>query len=117
MKLYDFTRLITKYSVPFLLRHTSKGGYVSGKWEPGEEVTEEMQGAIVPISDRKIYDSGGTYTAMDRDLYVMQELPNPLSEYEVIYKDNVYAVEGGRNFCDYADAMVYTLKYQSKKVK
>ena len=115
MKLYDFTRLISKYSVSFLLRHTSKGKYVSGKWVPGEEIIEEMQGAIVPISDRKVYDSGGTYTTMDRELYILQPLPDPLSEYYVIYKENVYAVETGRNFSDYADAMIYTLKYQSKK--
>lgn len=116
MQLYNFTRLINKYSVPFSLHRTQKGGYVSGKFEPGEETVEEMRGAIVPVSQRKIYDSGGTYTAQDRELYILKPLEAPLSEYRVVYKGNVYAVENGRNFEDYANAATYDLKWQSKKV-
>lgn len=116
MKRYNFKRLIQKYSVPFTLCRTQKGGYVSGKWEPGEETTEEMCGAIVPISERKLYDLGGTYTEQDRELYLQKPLEAPLSEFRVIYKGNTYAVESGRNYEEYADAVVYMLKFQSKKV-
>lgn len=116
MKLYNFTQLIQKYSVPFSLHHTEKGGYVSGKYQPGTETVTEMMGAIVPISQRKIYDSGGTYTEQDRELYLLKPLEGPLSEFQVVYKGNTYAVETGRNFEEYADAVIYTLKYQSKKV-
>ena len=115
MKLYNFTRLINKYSVSFCL-HRNQGSYVSGKWVQGGEVVTQMRGAIVPISDRKVYDSGGTYTAQDRELYLSKPLEAPLSDYRVVYKGNVYAVENGRNFEDYADVAVYDLKYQSKKV-
>ena len=115
MKLYNFTRLINKYSVPFCL-HRSQGSYVGGKWVQGGEVVTPMRGAIVPVSERKVYDSGGTYTTQDRELYLLKPLEAPLSQYRVVYKGNVYAVENGRNFEDYADASMYDLKWQSKKV-
>ena len=115
MKLYNFTRLIRKYSVTFCL-HRTQGGYVAGKWEEGGEAVKEMCGAIVPISDRKIYDSGGTYTTQDRELYLTKPLHGDLSEYQVIYKGNTYTVEEQRDFEDYADVAVYTLKYVSKAV-
>ena len=113
MKLYNFHRLIKKYSVTFCL-HKTQGGYVSGKWEEGGEIVKEMHGAIVPMSDRKIYGSGGAYTSQDRELYVTEPLKAPLSDVKVVYKENIYTVEEGRNFEDYADAAVYTLKWVSK---
>lgn len=115
MKLYNFKRLIKKYSVTFTLRKESEGEYVSGKWVVGEPDEKTMQGAIVPMSDRKIYGSGGTYTEQDRELYVSTPLQGDLSAFKVIYNQNIYAVEYGRNFEDYADAAVYTLKWVSKK--
>ena len=109
MKLYNFTRLIQKYSVPFCL-HRSQGAYVGGKWEPGGEIVQRLFGAIVLMKDHKIYSSGGTYTQQDRELYLTTPLKAPLSDYRVVYKGNTYAVEEGRNFEDYADVAVYVLK-------
>ena len=115
MKLYNFTRLVQKYSVPFCL-HRKQGSYVAGKWEDGGEIVRSMRGAIVPMRDSKVYSSGGTYTAQDRELYLLKPLEAPLSEYEVVYKGNAYKVEEGRNFEDYADVAVYVLKWVSKAV-
>lgn len=114
MKLYNFSRLINKYSVEFCL-HRTQGGYVAGKWEQGGEQVKRMRGAIVPLSDRKIYDSGGTYTARDRELYLTTPIKPPLSDFKVVYKGNAYSVEDARNFEDYADVAVYTLKWVSKE--
>ena len=116
MRLYNFTRLIKKYSVSFTLHKSHGGRYVGGKWEVGEDIVEKMTGAIVPISDSKIYGSGGTYTTQDRELYLSKPLKSPLSDYRVVYKGNTYAIENARNFEDYADVVVYTLKQQSKAV-
>lgn len=115
MKLYDFTRLINKYSVPFCF-HRTQGSFVGGKWEQGGESVKQMIGAIVPLSDKKIYGSGGTYTSKDRELYLSEPLKNDLAECSVVYNGNRYAVEEGRNFNDYADAAVYTLRWVSKVV-
>lgn len=109
MKLYNFANLIKKYSVTFCL-HKTQGSYVSGKWEEGGEIVKEMRGAIVPLSDTKVYQSGGTYDKNDRELYMMEPIPEPLSEWKVHYKDKVYTVESGKDFTDYADVMVYNLK-------
>lgn len=116
MKLYNFKRLILKYGVTFCL-HRTQGGYISGRWEEGGEAVTQMKGAIVPISDKKVYDSGGTYTARDRELYLSQPLRAPLDQYKVVYKGNAYKVEQGRNYEDYADAAVYMLKWISKAVE
>lgn len=109
MKLYDFSRLIRKYSVSFCL-HRTQGQYVAGKWEQGGEIVKEMRGAIVPLSDAKIYQSGGTYDKNDRELYMMEPLPEPLSEWKLHYKGKVYTIETGRDFADYADVAIYNLK-------
>lgn len=115
LKLYNFKRLINKYSVTFSL-HQTQGSYVAGKWEQSGKKVKSMRGAIVPISDKKIYGSGGTYTTQDRELYLQKPLNAPLSEFKVAYKGNVYTVEEGRNFEDFADAVVYILKWHSKVV-
>lgn len=113
MKIYSFNRLIRKYSVNFIL-HTSQGKFVSGKWEKTDDSTVEMSGAIVPMSDKKIYSSGGVYTAQDRELYLTTPLKGSLSDFKVVYKENIYTVEESRDFEDYADVAVYALKWVSK---
>ena len=109
MKLYNFANLISKYSVTFYL-HKTQGKYVSGKWEKDDDVVKEMRGAIVPLSDTKIYQSGGTYDKNDRELYMTEPIPEPLSEWRLEYKGKTYTVENGRDFSDYADVAVYNLK-------
>ena len=106
MKLYNFMRLITKYSVTFHLHKSAEGKYEAGKWVKDEPEITEMNGAIVPINERKIYDSGGTYSTQDRELYVITPLPMPLSELSVVYNGNKYSVEESKNFEDYADVAI-----------
>ena len=112
MKLYNFARLIKKYSVTFCL-HRTQGSFVGGRWLYGGEIVKEMRGAIVPLSERKVYGSGGTYTTQDRELYLSKPLSGPLSSLKVVYKGNVYTIEEGKNYEDYADVATYTLKWVS----
>ena len=114
MKLYNFTRLIQKYSLDFTVHQKKGGEYVAGKWVDGEPVVTPMRGAVVPLSEKKIYDSGGTYTTQDRELYLTRRLDGDLSALTVCFKGNTYAVEESRNFEDYADVAVYVLKWISK---
>ena len=109
MKLYNFTRLINKYSVEFCL-HKKHGEYVGGRWETSDEVVEKMHGAIVPMSDRKIYGSGGTYTQGDRELYLFKPLMGDLSDFQVVYGQTTFNVEESRDYSSYADVYVYVLK-------
>lgn len=112
MKLYNFKRLINKYSVKFCL-HRIQGGYVGGKWELGGELVKEMRGAIVPIGEKRVYSSGGTYTSQDRELYTTERLKDALCDLRVVHNGNTYTVEGVKDFGDYADVYVYTLKWVS----
>lgn len=109
-KLYDFKRLINKYSVSFDLQRMTEGKWVSGKWEDGSIETIPMRGAIVPMAETKIYHSGGTYTQDDRELYSSEALGADLTTLKVLYKGNTYAVEKSRNFEEYADVYIYDLK-------
>ena len=62
--LYNFERLIKKYSADCqLLSESSSGSYVGGEWIPDEAPPPQgITGAVIPMMDRKIYQSGGTYT-------------------------------------------------------
>lgn len=112
-KLYNFNRLIDKYSVDFTLLSTSKGGYVGGKYVSGEETATAYRGAIVPVSDSKIYQSGGTLTTKDRQLFMRTPIAQALTNAKVRFKNNEYNIEQVTDFDDYADAYIYLLKWVS----
>ena len=113
MKLYNFTRLIQKYSTRFYFLTQTKGHYESGKWVEGEPIMQEATGAIVPMSESRIRQSGGVYTSKDRQLYMLQPIPKALQGTKVCYQDCVYSVEAETDYRDYADVAVYTLKWVS----
>ena len=109
MQLYNFSRLINKYGVVAQL-HTKQGSYVAGKWVEDNESVQEIVGAIVPISDRKIYQSGGTLTQSDREWFIPEALSGSLEDFKVTYKGETYTVEECRDYNDYANVAVYVLK-------
>lgn len=113
MKLYNFDRLIGKYSVNFTLITTTEGTYVSGKYVEGKQTETACRGAIVPISDSKVYQSGGMLTAKDRRLYMKTQIDKSLTGAKVKFKGDIYKIEQETNYDDYADAYVYTLKWVS----
>lgn len=107
--MFDFTDLIEKYSVSYTLIIPQKGGYVDGYYQAGAEERKEMEGAIVPYKESRIYQSGGSLTQEDRELYSMARL-----EFEknlvVEHKGKKYKVESETDYSDYADVYVYALK-------
>ena len=113
MKLYNFARLVTKYSVRFQFLVRGQGHYESGKWVTGEPITKDGTGAIVPMSENKVRQSGGVYTAKDRQLYMLSPIPEALKGAKIRYKDDLYSVEAETSYEDYADVYVYVLKWVS----
>lgn len=109
MQLYNFKRLIDKYSVTAQV-HKKQGQYIAGKWVENDDDIREVYGAIVPMSDRKIYQSGGTLTQNDREWYLSEALTGSLSDLKVVYNGNTYTVEESRDYTDYANVAVYILK-------
>lgn len=112
-KLYDFTRLINKYSVSFTLVIPSEGSYVGGKFVEGEAERTNLKGAIIPMSESKVYQSGGTYTSKDRQLYLLSPVKKALKGSSIEYDGNVYSIESETDYKDYCDAAVYNLKWVS----
>lgn len=113
-KLYNFNRLIEKYSVDFTLVTFSEGGYVGNEYVKGEEVQTPCRGAIAPMPNSKIYQSGGTLTTKDRQLFMRTPFEKPLTNAKVLFKGNTYNIEQSTDYGDYADAYIYNLKWVEK---
>lgn len=110
MKLYNFNRLVQKYSNPFTLTVHGKGTHVDGRYQKGEPTTYEKTGAILPLSQRKIYQSGGTLTTADRQLYTLERIEESLEGSVVTYKGKRYAIEEDTDYTDFSDVSVYVLR-------
>lgn len=110
-KLFDFDRLIVKYGVGCkLLSEASGGSYAGGEWIPDPAPPEQdITGAIIPMTDRKIYQSGGTYTEQDREFITLTEIPlEPV--HHIAYKGFKYQVQENTDYSDYAGFYAYNLK-------
>lgn len=108
--LYDFTRLIKKYSNEAEVIKVLEGRYVNGRYVNGETVTKKIIGAVIPLKDSKIYQSGGTLTASDRQMYTLEALGEDLNNVKVFYHNKHYKVEEDTDYSDYANVHVYVLK-------
>lgn len=110
---YDFTDLINRHSLPFELVSHSGGSYVGGVWQNASETVSVRSGAIIPLAERKIYQSGGTYTTKDKHLYMTTPIESALKETQVRYKGNVYDIEEDKDYSDYSAAFIYVLRWVS----
>lgn len=113
MAYYNFARLIQKYSSTFTLVSTSEGSYNDmGDYVPGETTEQELTGAIMDISESKLYRSEGTLTAKDKVLYMFNEVQNLVGSH-IAYNGNKYRVEKELENAKFTDVYEYTLKYVS----
>ena len=100
-KLYNFKRLVEKYSV--LCQHIARkpGHYdEDGIWREPQDVTRDTRAAILPVPERTLYESGGRYTAADRLIVTLEELQ--LQTF-VVYGGRKYRIEEETDFSEYAD--------------
>lgn len=110
MKLYNFTRLIKKYSCDFSVITSTEGKYKGGLWIPGETVTTCLRGAIVSLPEKKLYQPGGNYTTNDRQLYMFERIPQALKDGKVLYKGAYYSIEEETEYSEFCDAFIYLLR-------
>lgn len=112
-ELYRFKRLIDKYGVSFQLEIESAGAFDHvGEWKAGPSVTMIQNGALVPLTQRQIYQSGGRLTEADRTLIISKSVVIP-PKAKIHYKGKTYHVEATIPFEDYGDFNSYTLKHIS----
>lgn len=120
-KIYSFTRLITKYNVDFTIQlfdddtNTHVYNDLGEKASPVDYPKEHCHGALIPPSDKEIYQSGGRIRTSDRILY-LAESKHPVNvpvlppKTKVFHKGKTYYVEGDGDFLDFGDFYRYVLK-------
>ena len=109
--LFNFNRLIQKYSANCQLVSQASGGhYAGGEWVPDPTpLPQDISGAVIPMTDRKIYQSGGTYTEQDRELITLEEIPLEPAKW-IVYKGMKYQVQENTDYSDHAGFYAYNLK-------
>ena len=109
MLLYKFERLIKKYSANCQLVTYPEGQWKAGKWVTGEPTTTEIKGAVVPISEKRIQNSGGSYKQGDCEFITLQPV-EPTSDTFLVYKDKKYKLQDNTDYSEYADFKTYVAR-------
>jgi len=111
--MFNFQRLIRKYSVTFGIVYPSnpdaKPQYDDlGNKIPAPVITKNETGALLPVNERMIYQSGGRLTSSDRLLYSLNHhIPDGA---KITYKGYTYRVQEKFDGSDFADFSRYSLK-------
>lgn len=109
MRLYNFARLIKKYGVSCQLVNMAKGSWQAGTHTKGDTTTEAIQGAIVPINEKRIQNSGGAYKQGDCDFITTHPITVGENTY-IVYKDKKYKLQDSTDYSDYADFNIYVAR-------
>lgn len=110
--IYRFKRLIDKYSVPFSIEIVGASYYNDiGEKVTAENAWEGHRGALVPLGDQQIAQSGGTLTEADRMLYFTG--PKLANGTRIKHEDKIYHVLRINPHETYGDFNSYTVKYVS----
>lgn len=109
MKLYNFSRLIKKYTVTCQLVNFKEGEWIAGEWVEGEQVTTDISGAIVPMSEKRINNSGGSYKQGDCEFITTTPIELN-SDTFIQYKDKKYKLQDNTDYSDYADFYNYVAR-------
>lgn len=110
MQSCHFERLIHKHSVPFILLRPGEGSYQAGDWVEGELQETQTRGAILPLSARRIYQSGGLLTSLDRQLVALAPLGERLEGVKARHLGVTYTVEPDTDYSGLAGFWTYVLK-------
>ena len=109
MKLYNFARLIQKYAVDCQLVSFQEGHWSAGVWQEGQQTTKDMRGAIVPISEKRINNSGGDYKQGDCEFITLEPIEIN-SDTFIVYKDKKYKLQDTTDYSAYADFNTYVAR-------
>ena len=109
MVLYNFARLIKKYTITCQLVNFKEGEWVAGEWVEGEQITTDICGAIVPMSEKRINNSGGSYKQGDCEFITTTPIELN-SDTFIQYKDKKYKLQDNTDYSDYADFYNYVAR-------
>lgn len=109
MKRNAFSRLIQKNELDIQLIYQEEGSYIDGEYVEGMSTVKEQKAVITPISERKAYDSGGSYTTQDFQLISTTEIDleqNP----SILHKGKLYKLDPDGSYSNYVDVYNYIMK-------
>lgn len=109
MKRNTFSRLIQKYELEIQLIYQEEGSYIDGEYIDGSSVIEERKAVITPISERKAFDSGGSYTTQDFQLITREKIELEKNPY-ILYQGIKYHIEADGSYSNYVDVYNYIMK-------
>lgn len=115
MAYFDFSGLMNKYSVDFVILSAGEDHYNDlGDWVTDEPQEQAKRGAIIGISENKIYRSDGVLTEKDKQLYMLESL-GKIDKAHVVYNGNKYKVEQEPNEgnAQFTGVFSYVLKWVS----
>ena len=107
--LYKFERLIKKYSVECQLVNISEGSWQAGEWQEGNTTTEDIKGAIVPMNEKRINNSGGDYKQGDCEFITLTPIEFNSNTY-LSHKGKKYKLQDSTDYSNYADFNVYVAR-------
>lgn len=114
MQLYNFRRLIRKYSREFTQIALTDGYYNdAGDWVEGEQIETKISGAVISFKESKIYRSEGTLTTKDRRLFTLEPIPDALHGAKAVFEGNIYSIEDCTENAMFTGVYAYTLRYIS----
>lgn len=114
MKFFNFKPLIEQYTVNFLLEYPQDTGKPKEYDDLGKPIAAPpsepiaAKGALIPLPQRLIYESGGRLAEADRQLYSLDH--NIPLKSRITYNGLKYYVESKTPYEDFADFSTYTLK-------
>lgn len=109
MKRYNFTRLINKYAVNCQLVTFAEGKWEGGEWQEGQKTISDISGAVVPISEKRVQNSGGSYQQGDLEFITTQSIEITSDTY-LVYRGKHYKLMDTTDYSEYADFHTYLAK-------
>lgn len=114
MAQFDFRRLIAKYSSEFAAEIPSEGEYDDrGRWVEASPKQITLNGAIISHRQSKIFKAGGTITAQDKALYMLEPLEKPLQGAKITYEGKIYSVGSELENAKFTGVWAYNLTFVS----
>lgn len=111
---FDFSGLISDYESPFtVITHGESGYNDSGDYVKGEEIRQELTGAIIAFKESKVLRPDGGITAKDRKLHMLSKLPDALIGAEVLFKGQKYKIESELENAEFTGVFSYLLRWVS----
>lgn len=108
MNMYNFSRLISKYSRPTnLIIGAGDGEWIDGELVEGQPQTEKINLAIIPFDVKTIAQLGGQVTSADAQIYSLTELKHGD---KIEQSGQKYTVDTSANFTAYGDFYRYIAK-------